>query len=203
MITIIDFGMGNLRSVQKAFERISVPVVITSSSGDVASAKKLILPGVGHFARAMKTLSAAGLDTAIKHAVVDKNIPILGICLGMQLLTAYSEEGHVSGLGLIDAETKQFNGLSGLKIPHMGWNAIKPRKPSSLHDGLSVEDPFYFVHSYYVTCNYPQDRLFQTDYGNSFDSGFQRGHIAGVQFHPEKSHKAGLLLLNNFAKSGQ
>jgi len=199
MITIIDFGMGNLRSVQKAFERLGVSAEITTSPEKVATAQKLILPGVGHFAKGMQALRQKDMDSAIRHAVVNNEVPVMGICLGMQLLTNYSQEGNMPGLGLVDADTIRFHNLAGLKIPHMGWNTVQQENTSPLYDGLSESDQFYFVHSYYVKCNDPRDRLFVTSYGNRFDSGFQKKHIAGVQFHPEKSHKPGLRLLKNFA----
>jgi glutamine amidotransferase len=199
MIHIVDYRMGNLRSVQKAFERTGIPARITAEPDEVMQACKLILPGVGHFSRAMDILQSTGLSNALIQSVTVKKTPILGICLGMQLLTNRSQEGDVPGLGLVDAETIRFGNHSGLKIPHMGWNTVRPEKPSPLYDGLSEQDPFYFVHSYYVTCKDPRDRLFVTSYGNLFDAGFQKDHIAGVQFHPEKSHQPGLRLLKNFA----
>jgi len=199
MIHIVDYRMGNLRSVQKAFERIGIPATITADPDEVIQAGKLILPGVGHFSRAMDILKSTGLSNALIQAVTVKKTLILGICLGMQLLTNRSQEGDVPGLGLVDAETIRFADLEGLKIPHMGWNTVRPQKTSPLYDGLSEQDMFYFVHSYYVTCKDPQDRLFVTSYGNHFDAGFQKDHIAGVQFHPEKSHQPGLRLLKNFA----
>jgi imidazole glycerol-phosphate synthase subunit HisH len=199
MIHIVDFRMGNLRSVQKAFERIGIPAKITADPEEVIKAGKLILPGVGHFSRAMEILQSTGLSDVLIQAVRVQKTPILGICLGMQLLTNCSQEGDVPGLGLVDAETIRFADLAGLKIPHMGWNTVRLQKSSLLYDGLSEQDPFYFVHSYYVTCKDSQDRLFVTTYGNCFDAGFQKDHIAGVQFHPEKSHQPGLRLLKNFA----
>jgi glutamine amidotransferase len=199
MIHIVDYKMGNLRSVQKAFERIGIYSKITADPDEVLKARKLVLPGVGHCSRAMEILQSTGLADALNQAVVQEKTPILGICLGMQLMTNYSQEGDVPGLGLVDAETIKFHNLAGLKIPHMGWNTIRPIKASRLYDGLSGHDSFYFVHSYYVACNDPRDRLFVTSYGNGFDSGFQKDHIAGVQFHPEKSHKPGLRMLKNFA----
>jgi imidazole glycerol-phosphate synthase subunit HisH len=199
MIHIVDYQMGNLRSVQKAFERIGIPSKITSDPGEVLKADKLVLPGVGHFSRAMGILQSTGLAEALNQAVMVQKTPILGICLGMQLMTDFSQEGDVAGLGLVDAETIKFHHLAGLKIPHMGWNTVRAEKSSRMYDGISESDPFYFVHSYFVKCNDPRDRLFVTSYGDRFDSGFHKDHIVGVQFHPEKSHKPGLQLLTNFA----
>ena len=199
MLAIINYGMGNLRSVQKAFERINCLAVIISDPADLSRAGKIILPGVGHFAQGMKNLQATGFDTAIKEAVQGNGKPILGICLGMQLLCNHSEEGDVAGLGIVDADVKRFpNG--NLKIPHMGWNSMVPVKESPLTVGIEPSDLFYFVHSYYVTCHHQDDRLFETQYGLSFDAAFQHGNITGFQFHPEKSHRVGLRLLENFVK---
>jgi len=192
--------MGNLRSVQKAFERINVPVKVSSEAKDVRMAEKLVLPGVGHFAHGMKNLVSEGFDIEVKEAVLEKQTPILGICLGMQLLTRFSEEGNMNGLGLVNAITKQMMLPSGYKRPHMGWNTIHPVKPSAFSSTLNGSDLLYFVHSYCVKCEQKEDRLFSTEYGISFDSGFQHKNIIGFQFHPEKSHKLGLHILKKFAE---
>lgn len=199
MIAIINYGMGNLRSVQKAFERLKMHSEIISDPTKLKEAEKIVLPGVGHFANGKKRLKEAGWIDAIKDEVLGNKKPLAGICLGMQLLTNYSEEGDVEGLGLIDAITVKFTGLpAGLKIPHMGWNEIVKAKESSLLNGLDEITMVYFVHSYYVKCNSQTDPLCATEYGISFTSALQKNHIAGFQFHPEKSHKAGLTLLKNF-----
>jgi imidazole glycerol-phosphate synthase subunit HisH len=198
-IIIIDYGMGNLRSVQKAFERIRLQAAIVSDPSQVRDASKIILPGVGHFAKGMKHLNESGMADAIKEEALARQKPVLGICLGMQLLTKFSEEGDCEGLGLVDAETIHFPPASDtLKIPHMGWNEIKPVKESALLAGIKEECMMYFVHSYYVKCNQRKDVLFSADYGITFDAGFEHDNIVGFQFHPEKSYKAGLQLLNNF-----
>lgn len=198
MITIINYGMGNLRSVQKAFERLRFSAKVTSEAKDVRKAERLVLPGVGHFSHGMKNLINKGFDVEIKEAVLNKQTPLLGICLGMQLLTSFSEEGNTNGLGLINATTKQFVLPEGHKRPHMGWNIIHPMKPSVFSSALNGGDLLYFVHSYFVDCVQNEDRLFSTDYGVRFDSGFQHNNIIGFQFHPEKSHKTGLQLLKKF-----
>jgi glutamine amidotransferase len=200
MISVVNCGIGNIRSVLKAFKRLKVRVQTVSTPSDLSKAKKILLPGVGHFSRAMNRLGKTGFASAIKENVLVKKTPILGICLGMQLMTRYSAEGEVEGLQLVNAETIKLSSDNGIKIPHMGWNVIKPEKKSYLYDEIDPQSQFYFVHSYYVKCNNPEDKLFTTVYGIDFDSGFQRKHILGVQFHPEKSHEAGLQLLNNFAK---
>jgi len=198
-IAIINYGMGNLRSVQKAFERIGIQADIVSDPGHFQNASKIILPGVGHFGKGMKNLKESGMADAIKEEVIMKQKPILGICLGMQLLTNFSEEGNCEGLGLVDAETVRFpSGPAGLKIPHMGWNEIKPVKESGLNLGIDKDCFMYFVHSYFVKCHQEKDVLFSADYGITFDAGFEHENITGVQFHPEKSHKSGLQLLKNF-----
>lgn len=193
--------MGNLRSVQKAFERINVNVSITNNLTDISKADKIILPGVGHFGQGMKNLTDFGFIDAVREAVIEKKKCILGICLGMQLLTEHSEEGNVNGLGLIKGHVRKFpNPQNGLKIPHMGWNSLMFRKDSSIIDDLMPEDFVYFVHSYYADCTNRDDVLFQTEYGIIFDSAFQHENILGFQFHPEKSHRVGLKLLTNFVK---
>lgn len=198
-ITIIDYGMGNLRSVQKAFERIDVCAKVTSRPADLINADKILLPGVGHFEQGMKNLIESGFADAIKEAVLVKKTNILGICLGMQLLTEHSEEGNVNGLGFVKGRTIKFPAMK-LKTPHMGWNSLDTKKESALNQGLSRDDYFYFVHSYYVSCGIPDDVLYQTEYGLNFDAAFQHENIVGFQFHPEKSHKSGLKLLTNFVK---
>jgi glutamine amidotransferase len=200
-IAIIDYGMGNLRSVQKAFERLNIPAELVSDPDLLARAEKIVLPGVGHFANGMKRLADQGWIEAMKEEILRKKKPLLGICLGMQLLTKHSEEGDVEGLGFIDAETIRFTGLDGgLKIPHMGWNEICQARSSPLFNGLGEIEMVYFVHSYHVKCHSAGDVLCTTDYGIRFDSAFQHDHIIGFQFHPEKSHKSGLTLLKNFSK---
>jgi len=199
MIAIIDYGMGNLRSVQKAFERLNMKTKIVNDPKDLELADRIILPGVGHFERGIRNLNESGFTDAIKEAVVIKSKPLLGICLGMQLLTDYSEEGGMEGLRLIKGHTLRFPHL-GLNVPHMGWNTLTKSKESRFNDGILPEDTVYFVHSYYAHCANPEDVLFRTEYGLIFDSAFQKDNIIGFQFHPEKSHRTGLTLLNNFIK---
>ncbi len=206
MITIIDYGLGNLRSVQKAFERLNVKAIISNDEKEIADAEKLVLPGVGHFAMGMHHLKEFKLIDVLNTKVLLDKTPILGICLGMQLMTEFSEEGNCAGLGWIEAKTTRFifngNGTGrDLKIPHMGWNDIRFVKNTPLQNEFETISSFYFVHSYYVNCKDENDRLTRTEYGIEFDSGFQRENITGVQFHPEKSHAAGLKLLKNFIHS--
>lgn len=192
--------MGNLRSVQKAFERIGASSRMAADSDEILKAEKLVLPGVGHFARAMDYLNATGLSDALNQAVRVQKTPILGICLGMQLMTEFSDEGAVDGFGWVKGRTSKFTFSDPvLKIPHMGWNRLSPKKESKLLRGVSREDYFYFVHSYFVTCDDPENVLAETQYGNTFVSAFQHGHIYGCQFYPEKSHDAGLEIMKNFS----
>ncbi len=201
MITIIDYGMGNLGSIQNMLKRIGVSSTISSDINNIQQAEKILLPGVGAFDAAIQRIDELGLrDVLIKKANVDK-VPFLGICLGMQLLTNRSEEGLLKGLGLIDADTLKFKfDDHTLKIPHMGWNFVHPKNDSPLTEGFTEEFRFYFVHSYYVKCDDPNDLVMQTEYGGRFDSIIQLGNIYGAQFHPEKSHKYGMKLLENFSK---
>jgi glutamine amidotransferase len=174
---------------------------ISSDFSDIASADRLILPGVGNFQHGMEQIEQLGLVELLKKEVLVNKKPILGICLGMQLLTKYSEEGNLTGLGFIDAKTKKF-ALQGssLKVPHMGWNTVSFQKKSKLVEDISDNPRYYFVHSYYVECANQEDILCTTNYGNDFVSGFQLNNILGLQFHPEKSHKFGMELLSNYCK---
>jgi len=199
VIVIVDYGMGNLRSILNKFERMDVEAKISADPGDIERADKLILPGVGAFDAAMQNLRQRNLIPVLEKKVLQEKTPILGICLGMQLFSRHSEEGNVDGLGWIDARTIRFqsNG-NGLKVPHMGWNSITVNGGSHLLDGLETGSRFYFVHSYHVCCDDPADRLATTNYGIDFTSMVQHGNILGAQFHPERSHRYGAKLLENF-----
>jgi len=198
-IVIIDYGMGNIRSILNKLTKAGFKGIVTSNVELINSADKLILPGVGHFLTGMNRLKEKGIiDILFKKVIVEKT-PILGICLGMQLLTKFSEEGNCEGLGWIDAETVKFQ-LTDIrhKIPHMGWNSIKQMKDSPLLKEIPINSNYYFVHSYHVRCNDPDDILTTTFYGFEFTSAIQKDNIFGTQFHPEKSHEWGEKLLNNF-----
>lgn len=174
---------------------------ISSHINEIAAADRLVLPGVGHFQHGMEQLKQLSLLEVLKKEVMENKKPILGICLGMQLLTNHSEEGDVDGLGFIDAQTKKFQLQDkSLKVPHMGWNTVSFLKDSSLNVRVSAKPRYYFVHSYFVDCANQEDILCTTQYGQEFVSGFQRQNIFGLQFHPEKSHKFGMDLLANFSK---
>jgi glutamine amidotransferase len=200
MITIADYGMGNLGSVTNMLRRIDVDCEVTGDPARIMDATKILLPGVGAFGAAMQRIDRGGIRAALDaKALVDK-VPVLGICLGMQLLTRGSEEGALPGLGWIQADTRRIPGNLGLKVPHMGWNVVRRTQPSPLTEGLDGEVRFYFVHSFCVTTDSPEDTVLQTHYGIDFAAAVQRGNIMGAQFHPEKSHRFGMQLLKNFAE---
>lgn len=202
-ICIVDYGLGNVGSILNMLKRIGYLAEITNDVKKIRGAQKIILPGVGAFDSGIKKLKELGLVDDIKECVLVKKVPILGICLGMQLMAIRSEEGKEDGLSLIDAEVIKFNFKENLalKVPHMGWNSVEVRKTHPLIEGMEQEMRFYFVHSYYVKCNREEDILTTTKYGISFVSAFANGNILGVQFHPEKSHKFGLQLLKNFIEN--
>lgn len=202
MITIVNYGMGNLGSVQNMLKRIGVKSHITSNITEIESAEKILLPGVGAFDAAIASIDSLNLRSILIHKATKDKIPFLGICLGMQLLTRGSEEGILKGLDLVPAKTIKFNFdlNSKLKVPHMGWNFVKQATSSKLTEGFTTETRFYFVHSYMVVCDSISNSILKTEYGVSFDSAIQKDNVYGTQFHPEKSHKYGMQLLNNFAK---
>jgi imidazole glycerol-phosphate synthase subunit HisH len=202
LITIVNYGLGNLGSIVNMFKRVGVESQITSELLDIQQATKLILPGVGHFDAAMKKIDELGLRSLLEQKVILEKTPILGICLGMQLLTNGSEEGDLPGLGWIDAHASRFPSPkeANLKVPHMGWNLTQVSNPCPLTEGFNEETQFYFVHSYRVHVKNEKHSMLKTTYGISYDSGIQSENIYGVQFHPEKSHRYGMQLLRNFAK---
>ncbi|MBL7737419.1 MAG: imidazole glycerol phosphate synthase subunit HisH [Chitinophagaceae bacterium] len=202
MITIIDYGMGNLGSIQNMFKRIGAASEITGDTEKIASASKLLLPGVGAFDAAMTRIAESGILEILNKKVLEDKTPVLGICLGMQLLTRSSEEGKLPGLGWVNAKTVRFNFPQdpSLKVPHMGWNRVEQVNKSPLTRDLPEEPRFYFVHSYYVLADDAADVLMTTHYGLDFHSVIQRNNIYGAQFHPEKSHKFGMKLLENFSR---
>lgn len=192
--------MGNLGSIVNMFRRIGHPAQVCSDIAAIRNAQKLLLPGVGAFDAAMGRINGSELRQVLDLKANVERVPILGICLGMQLLTNQSEEGKMPGLGWIQASAKRFPSLPGLKIPHMGWNLVSQSNPSRLTENLPSDARFYFVHSYFVQVANPDHSILRTQYGTIFDSAIQCGNIFGAQFHPEKSHKFGMQLLSNFAK---
>lgn len=207
-ISIIDYGAGNIGSIVNMIRKLGGKAELVSTPEQVRNASKLILPGVGHFDFGMKALQSNGLIDPINESVCNQGIPILGICLGAQLMTRSSEEGILPGLGWFDAKVKSFRdewqnreiagGNLKLKTPHMGWNYVAKTKENNLLSDLPDESRFYFVHSYFIESQRQDEILLQTSYGIAFASGLHRDNIYAVQFHPEKSHKFGLKLFQNF-----
>lgn len=201
-IVIVDLGTGNLFSVAKSLARIGADALISSRAEDIANAAKIILPGVGHFGKAMNALTELNLADVLNEAALVKHKPFLGICLGMELMAQKSEEGDVAGLGWIDAEVVRFDiaDRQRFKVPHIGWNRIEIKKESLLMKGLSGSSEFYFLHSYHLKVNDQPNVLNETEYETVFPSAIEKDNIFGVQYHPEKSHDAGARLLRNFVE---
>ncbi|MBT5716782.1 MAG: imidazole glycerol phosphate synthase subunit HisH [Opitutae bacterium] len=201
MITIVDYGMGNLGSIQNMLKRIGVPCCVTGELEAISKAEKIILPGVGAFDAAMCRIGERnGLRGVLDQKALVEKIPLLGVCLGMQLLTGSSEEGNLLGLNWIPGKASRFPIQESLKVPHMGWNIAQPTKLTDLTKDLSKGSRYYFVHSYFVTVEDKSNSIMRTNYGIEFDSAIERENIFGVQFHPEKSHRFGMQILKNFSK---
>jgi imidazole glycerol-phosphate synthase subunit HisH len=202
-VTIIDYGVGNLGSIRNMLKKVGADAVVSSDPDTIEKAQKLILPGVGAFDSGIRSLRESGLVDLLATRVIGERIPILGFCLGMQLFTRGSEEGELEGLGWLKARTVRFRIGSkerGLKVPHMGWNYVQPRREDPLLEGLPADSRFYFVHTYHLVCEEDFDVLATTSYGYEFPSLIRRGNIIGAQFHPEKSHRFGMQLLRNFVE---
>jgi glutamine amidotransferase len=199
-IVIVDYGMGNLHSIKKKLIRLKANVIVSSDPIDIINSNKIILPGVGHFGKAMESLHKLNLIKILNEEVLIKKKPILGICLGMQLMAKQSEEGNVDGLGWFDANVVKFEVKDTLKhkIPHTGWNQIMISKNSALMKNIPDLSEFYFVHSYHFETNNSNDILNETDFEYRFVSAIEKENIYGVQYHPEKSHDVGEALLKNF-----
>lgn len=203
MITIIDYGVGNINAFVNVYKRVDVPVKIAKTAADLVGAEKLILPGVGHFDYAMEKLNNSGMRESLDDLVLNKKTPVIGICVGMQMMANYSDEGKMEGLKWIDASVRKFDETKihqVTRLPHMGWNDVKPVKDISLFSGLEKEAIFYFLHTYYFECNNQEDVMAVSDYGIEFASAAHHENKYGIQFHPEKSHHYGEILLHNFAK---
>lgn len=202
MITIIDYGLGNVRAFLNLYKRLNIPARTATSASELAIAEKLILPGVGAFDPAVEQLDASGMRPALDELVLGRQVPILGICVGMQILAPRSDEGEKDGLGWIPGVVRRFEPLPGdtsLPLPHMGWNDVRPDNGNRLFSQLEDDARFYFLHSYYFDCARPADVAAVADYGATFTCAVSAGNIHGVQFHPEKSHHWGTRLLQNFA----
>ncbi|BDQ13344.1 imidazole glycerol phosphate synthase subunit HisH [Sediminibacterium sp. TEGAF015] len=203
MITLIDYGVGNIFAFQNVYKRLDIPTKIAKTSSDLEGAEKLILPGVGAFDYAMQQLNASGMRDKLDELVLDKKIPVIGICVGMQMMGKKSEEGREEGLKWMDAEIIKFDESlirQRTKLPHMGWNDVLPIRNHPLFSRLEHNAIFYFLHSYYFKCNDHSNTIAISDYGLQFTSAANVDNIYGIQFHPEKSHQYGEILLDNFAK---
>ena len=200
MIAIINYGLGNLASIQNMCKRLNIEAVITADVDTICRATKLILPGVGHFKKGMENLQKNGLKDVLDQLVLIEKKPILGICLGAQLMTQHSEEGDIMGLGWIDASTIRFDQSQDkmMKVPHMGWSEIVTTKSNPLWNNLPSEPRFYFVHTYHFLFSDKNEISATCHYGYDFACAFQKINIYGTQFHPEKSHKYGMKVLENF-----
>jgi glutamine amidotransferase len=203
MITIINYGSGNISAIGNIYERLKVPFKVANSPEEVLGSEKIILPGVGAFDETISMLDESGFRSVLDKEVLENKVPVIGICVGMQILAKSSEEGILQGLGWIDGVVKKIDkSLITVKpkIPHLGWNSIEVSRSNSLFNDIDEEEGFYFLHSYYFECNNEADVLSRTFYGKSFASSLNNNNIYGVQFHPEKSHSNGVQLLHNFAK---
>ncbi len=203
MIAIVDYGVGNLGSILNMLKKVGAKAQASSDPHMLRQAEKLILPGVGAFDAGMKKLNETGLVPVLNELVLEKRVPVIGLCLGMQLMTKRSEEGTEAGLGWIEAETVRFKfgpENAHLKVPHMGWNTLDIRRAHPLVADLESESRFYFVHSYHIVCADETDVVAYTDYGYPLAAVIKRGNIMGAQFHPEKSHKFGMQFFKNFAE---
>lgn len=202
MITIINYGSGNINAIGNIYNRLNIPFKIANCPQDVIGAEKIVLPGVGAFDETISILDSSGFRSVLDKEVLEKNVPVIGVCVGMQILAEGSEEGKLPGLGWVKGIVKKIDvNLLELKpkIPHLGWNSIKVSKQSELFHSINEEMGFYFLHSYYFECDNPGDIMSTTFYGKEFASSVNHDNIYGVQFHPEKSHHNGVQLLKNFA----
>ena len=203
MIAIVDYGLGNLKAFVNLYERLNVKTVVARDSQTLIDCSKIILPGVGAFDQAMKLINDSGMRKTLDNLVLVEKMPILGVCIGMQILAKSSEEGLSSGLGYIDGKVKKLdvkNIKGNTQLPHMGWNTILPIRDSKLLAGINAGSRFYFLHSFYVHCNNNNDVISTTEYGSKFCSAIEHNNIFGVQYHPEKSHSNGIKMLQNFAE---
>lgn len=202
MITIVDYGSGNIRAIGNIYERLKIEYKIARKPEELIDSDKILLPGVGAFDETIEELNNSGLREVLDNEVLTKNAKLMGICVGMQILSEGSDEGSLPGLGYIKGRVKKFDKnlfLSKPKLPHMGWNDISIKKSNKILNEIDEKQGFYFLHSYYFDCLNPLDILCTTNYGLNFASAVNKNNIFGMQFHPEKSHQNGIVLLRNFA----
>jgi imidazole glycerol-phosphate synthase subunit HisH len=203
MIAIVDYGVGNILAFSNMFKRLNIEARVARSSDELAGADKIILPGVGAFDHAMELLESSGMRTMLDSLVLDKKVPVLGICVGMQMLAKSSDEGKLPGLGWIDGHVRGFAGqpeAAKLPLPHMGWNDVNPRSGEQLFSQMENDARFYFLHSFFFECTSPASVSATASYGIDFSCAVHADNVHGVQFHPEKSHHWGARLLQNFSE---
>ncbi|SPO53942.1 imidazole glycerol phosphate synthase, glutamine amidotransferase subunit with HisF [Pseudomonas sp. JV551A1] len=200
MIVVVDYGVGNIASVLNMLKRVGAKAKASNSREDIEQADKLILPGVGAFDAGMQTLRSSGLIEVLNEQVLNKHKPVMGVCLGSQMLGNGSEEGNEPGLGWIDMDIVRFEKRDGRKVPHMGWNEVNPQLQHSILTGIDKESRFYFVHSYYMLPRHAENTLLTANYDQQFTAAVVKDNIFGFQFHPEKSHKFGMQLFKNFVE---
>lgn len=202
MIKIVNYGSGNIQAILNIYKQLNIKCYVANVPRELETATKLILPGVGAFDETMEQLGKSGFKIELDRLVLEKKIPVIGICVGMQILAERSEEGKLDGLGYVKGEVKKFD-ISKFNekpfLPHMGWNSISPTKNQKIFENIDFEDGFYFLHTYYFSCKSVNDRLASTNYGIEFSSAVNHDNVYGMQFHPEKSHHNGVQLFKNFA----
>lgn len=203
MIAIVDYGSGNIQAIKNIYDKLKIESFFAKYPEDLLKADKIILPGVGAFDEAMTQLNDSGMRSELDRLVLKNNMPVFGVCVGMQIMSASSDEGELAGLGWFDATVKKFDENEiklKPKLPHMGWNEIEPQHAHSILTNIDSEKGFYFLHSYYFDCNVSDDILIKATYGKKFTCAVSKGNIFGFQFHPEKSHSNGINLFRNFAE---
>ena len=203
MIHIVDYGLGNVQAFLTMFKRLGMEATRAKTAADLVGARKLILPGVGAFDHAIELLDQSGMRPALETLVLNEKVPVLGICVGMQILATSSEEGRLPGLGWVPGKVRSFRSddrSASLPLPHMGWNDVEPKLGSPIFAGLESDARFYFLHSYFFECNEPSNVAAVACYGVDFSCAVSAGNVHGVQFHPEKSHHFGAQLLKNFGE---
>lgn len=202
MITVVDYGIGNIQAFLNVYKRLNLEARRATTAAELAGSTRLILPGVGDFDHAMARLEASGMRPVLNQLVLSDRVPVLGICVGMQMLARSSDEGSLPGLGWVEGAVRGFKSVpaaQGLPLPHMGWNDVRPSGSGGLFDQLEQDARFYFLHSFFFQCDTPADSAATATYGTEFSCAVRAGNIHGVQFHPEKSHHWGARLLQNFA----